>query len=470
MPRAAFLLLAAALGGCMVGPDYHPPKAPAPAQWASDLSRGETNAPASDALWWKAFGDPELDSLIERAGQSNLTLRIAQGRVHEARAALSFAKGGLGPTVDTAVSYSELRYSAHGVPPFPPNLVPLENNVFQAGFDAAWELDVFGGVRREIQAARADVAAAEFGRRNVLISIYGEVARNYIAARAYQRRLAVALDNIQAQRDVLQLTQNLMSNGLSTELDVQQATSLLASTEAQVPSLEDGFKAAAYHLATLLGQTPGALLDELTNAPTAGAPPPVIPVGLPSDLLLRRPDVRQAERQLAAATAQIGVATADLFPKFSLTGDVGLQSVSVSDWFTAGSRYWSVGPTVQWRIFDTGRIRANIRVQNARQQQALAQYEETAMTAFEEVENALTAYAKEQNRRRLLADAAQADQQALALSRQLYANGLADYLRVLESQRSLDQSQDAVILSDQAVATDLVALYKALGGGWETAE
>src|SRR5581483_8001630 len=193
---AGVVLAAAALGGCMVGPDYHPPKVAAPAQWASEMAGGETNAPMSDTQWWKLFHDAELDSLIERAGQSNLTMRVAQARVREARAALSFATGGLGPTVDTTASYSELRYSAHGVPPFPPGIVPLENNVFQAGFDAAWELDVFGGVRRGIQAARAGVAAAEFGRRNALVSIRGEVGRNYFEARSYQLRLGVALDNI----------------------------------------------------------------------------------------------------------------------------------------------------------------------------------------------------------------------------------------------------------------------------------
>ena len=192
-----------------------------------------------------------------------------------------------------------------------------------------------------------------------------------------------------------------------------------------------------------------------------------MPVGLPSDLLQRRPDVQQAERQLAAATARVGAATADLFPKFSLTGDVGLQSISAGDWITAGSRFWTAGPTVQWRIFDAGRIRANIRVQNARVEQALAGYEQSMLAAFNDVETALTAYAKEQIRRQSLARAAEANQQAVALAEPLYSNGLADFLRVLESQRSLYQSQDALIESERAVSSDLIALYKALGGGWE---
>jgi NodT family efflux transporter outer membrane factor (OMF) lipoprotein len=277
----------------------------------------------------------------------------------------------------------------------------------------------------------------------------------------------VANDNIKAQEQILGLTRDLFAKGLTGELDVQQAAALLAATKAQSPVFEGGFRDAVYQLSLLLGQPPGAALAELTNAAPIPAAPPVVPVGLPSDLLQRRPDVQQAERQLAAATARVGAAAADLYPKFSLTGDLGLQSISASDWFTAGSRYWTAGPTVQWRIFDAGRIRANIRVQNARVEQALAAYEQSMLAAFTDVETALTAYAKEQTRRQSLAQAAQANEKAVALAGDLYRNGLADFLRVLESQRSLYQSQDALIESDRAVSADLIALYKALGGGWE---
>lgn len=425
----------------------------------------------AEAQWWKCFGDAELDSLISRSVKSNLTLAVARARVREARSELRFASGGLGPSLDTAASYNEERYPANGFPQFPGIAsIPLEDNVYQAGFDAAWELDVFGGVRRAVEAARAEAAAAEYGRRDLLITVSSEVARNYIDARAFQRRLAVALENIQTQQKTLALTRDLNNHGLASDLDVQQDAALLATTQAQTPSLETGFRSAAYRLATLLGQPPGSLLGELSRQPAPALSPPAVPVGLPSDLLERRPDVCQAERRLAAATARIGVATADLFPKFSLTGDVGLQSVSASQWFTAGSRYWSVGPAVQWRLFDTGRIRANIRVQDARQEQALAQYEQTALNAFEEVERALTAYAKEQVRRESLVVAEQASGRALDLATQLYSHGLVDFLRVLESQRSLDETQDAVIQSDRAVSEDLIALYKALGGGWANAQ
>jgi NodT family efflux transporter outer membrane factor (OMF) lipoprotein len=221
-------------------------------------------------------------------------------------------------------------------------------------------------------------------------------------------------------------------------------------------------------LGVLLGQPPGALLTELSIVAPIPSAPPEVPVGLPSELLLRRPDVRKAERQLAAATAQIGVATADLFPKFSLTGAAGYQSVSASDWFAGGSKFWSLGPTVQWNVFDAGRIRAIIKVQNARQEQALANYEKTVLASFEEVENALVGYAQEQVRRRALQDAVKSSQESLRIANQLYANGLANFINVLDAERSMYQTQDQLVQSERAASVNLISLYKALGGGWET--
>jgi NodT family efflux transporter outer membrane factor (OMF) lipoprotein len=465
-PRLILLLLAALLAGCTVGPDYHPPKTAPPAEWVSPPDSGETNLPVADTLWWKSFHDPELDSLVVRAAESNLNLRAAVARVREARAAARMVSAGYGPTINADGSYARERYSANGFPPFPPG-VPLDADIYQAGFDAAWELDVFGGTRRASEAARAELAATEFGRRNLWITIAAEVARNYVAARAFQRRLVVAEANIKAQEEILALTRDRFAKGLTGGLDVEQADALLAGTRSQTPVFETGFRDSVYQLALLLGQPPGALLEELTNAAPIPAASPAVPVGLPSDLLRRRPDVQQAERELAAATARVGAAASDLYPKFSLTGDVGLQSISAGDWFSAGSRFWTAGPAVQWRIFDAGRIRSNIRVQNARVDQALAAYEQALLSAFTDVETALTAYAREQTRRQSLDHAAQANANAVVLVRDLYQHGLSDFLPVLESQRSLFQSQDAQIESARAVASDLIALYKALGGGWE---
>jgi NodT family efflux transporter outer membrane factor (OMF) lipoprotein len=468
-----FVALCGLLAGCTVGPDYHPAAVPTTVPWSSPLAGGESAGPASVAAWWKNFNDRELDLLMERAVNSNLDLKIATARVREARAQYGLATAALKPSLEASGSYQRQLQSKHqpvlGSIPLPGN-VPFENDVYQAGFDASWEIDVFGGTRRAVEAAKADVAAAEYGRRAALVSLLGEVGRNYVEGRGFQQRLAIARRNIEAQQSIVQLTRSLYKGGLTSELDVQQASALLASTEAQVPALETGFKEAAHRLGVLLGQPPGALVEELSReAPLPGAPP-VVPVGLPSDLLRRRPDIQQAERDLAAANARIGMAVAGLYPKFSLTGDIGLLSVSTSDWFSSGSRFWSAGPTAQWKIFDAGRIRANIKVQNAREEQALARYEETVLSSFEDVENALTAYAKEQTRERSLAEAVQANQQALEIASQLYRNGLVDFLRVLESQRALYDSQDSLVQSDRAVILDLVKLYKALGGGWESLE
>ena len=455
------------VAGCMVGPDYHPPKTATPAQWTSEMAGGETNQSMTDSAWWKTFNDPELNSLVMRAVQSNLNLRVAEARVREARSLRGVAASGLWPKINADGSYQRERLSQNGFPEFPPG-IPLEGNVYQAGFDAAWELDVFGGTRRAIEAANASVGAAEQGRRDVLVSLLGEVARNYVEARDAQQRLGIVHNNVTAQKEQLRLTSDRYHSGLTGELDVQQAASLLETTQAEAPEREQDFRQSTYALAVLLGLPPGALVDEMSTNSPVPAMPPVVPAGLPSGLLQRRPDIQRAERQLAAATAQIGVATADLFPKFSLTGDMGLQSVGVSDWFTAGSRFWQAGPTVQWRIFDAGQIRANIRVQNARQEEALATYEATVLNSMQDVETALTGYAKQQTRRESLAAALGSSRQVVALAEQLYHNGLTDYLPVLDAQRSLYAAEDSLAQSDRDVALNLVALYKALGGGWES--
>jgi NodT family efflux transporter outer membrane factor (OMF) lipoprotein len=437
------------------------------------MAGGETNLEPSIASWWKSFNDPQLDSLVERAVRTNQDLRIAEARVREARAFYRIASSQLWPTVDAGGSYARENQSKNqpilGSLPMPSG-IPFENNVYQAGFDASWEIDVFGGNRRAVEAGKAEVAAAEFGRRNVLVTLLGEVARNYVELRGCQRRLEIATNNLKTQQEALALAENRFNNGLTSDLDVEQAATLLANTRAVIPMLETGIQGYIHRLGVLLGQPPDALLAELSAPAPIPSAPPIVPAGLPSELLRRRPDIQQAERQLAASTARIGVATADLFPKFSLTGIAGYESTSASDWFSGGSKFWSLGPTVQWRIFDAGRIRANIRVQDARQEQALAAYEETVLMSFEDVENSLVAYAKEQIRRRSLEDAVESSQDSLHLANQLYGNGLASFINVLDAERSLYQAEDALVQSDKAVTQNLISLYKSLGGGWETLE
>jgi outer membrane protein, multidrug efflux system len=462
---AIALAAAALLAGCAVGPNYEAPKASVPAHWASPLAGGETNGPAELAAWWRGFNDTNLDSLIALAIQSNLPLRIAEAHVREARAERDVVAGRLWPAVGSSVSYSRNRWAQHSPFALPPG--SADYNLYNAGFDAAWELDVFGGTRRAVQAAGAEIGAAEAGQRGVLISLLAEVARNYVESRGYQQRLVITRHNIGVQKDALDLTRSRYRNGLANDLDVQQAAALLAATESQVPSLETGFAEAVHHLSVLLGQPPGTLMDEMSVQKPIPLTPPAVPVGLPSELLQRRPDIQRAERELAAATARIGVAKADLLPKFSLLGFAGLESISADNWFDYGSRAWSAGPTVRWELFEAGRIRANIRVQNARQEQALETYQQTVLVALEDSENALVAYAREQTRRESLLRSVRADQQAVELSTQLYKSGLVDFLRVLDSERSLYLAQDALVQSDQGISLDLVQLYKALGGGWQ---
>lgn len=466
-------LVAFLAGGCAVGPNYRPPQASAPAHWAEPLAGGEINAPDSLGAWWTNFHDPELNSLIGRAVRSNLDLKMAQARVHAARAEKQMTSADLWPSANASGSYQRQQQSKNqpvlGSFPIPPS-VPFENNVYEADFDASWEIDVFGGKRRAVESASAQMAATEYESKDVLLTLLGDVARNYVDVRAYQRRLVIARENIKAQEESLAIARDRFAHGVASDLDVEQAATILSTTRAEVPALEAALETSIHRLGVLLGLQPGALIAELSGEEPIPAAPPSVPVGLPSDLLLRRPDVRQAERQLAAATASIGVAKADLFPKFSLTGAGGFESVSASDWFAGGSRFWSVGPTMTWRVFDAGKIRANIKVQNARQEQALAAYEETALTAFKDVEDSLVAYAKEQTRRQSLADSVFTSQKSLDLARRLYTSGLTDFVNVLEAERALYEAQDALAQSDRNISTDVVALYKSLGGGWDAVE
>jgi outer membrane protein, multidrug efflux system len=460
-------LLWVACCGCSVGPNYHSPQMQVAKQWSELPAKGVTagSSAAQVAYWWTSFGDSELNSLVDRAVQSNTDLRIATARIREARALKGVVAAGAYPTVDVSGTYARSRPSENQIG----GSSGKETNLFLIGFDASWEIDVFGGVRREVEAASADIGAAEENRRDVLVTLLSDVAQNYLDLRGTQLRLAITRENIVAQRKTLELTEGRLEVGLSNELEVAQARAQLASTEAQVPTLEAAAKRAMHRLGVLLGQQPGVLVDELSAQAPIPPTPPEVPAGLPSDLLQRRPDIRRAEQELAAATARIGVATADLFPKFFLTGVVAQQSVSLSDVAKPASGLWRIGPTISWPVFDAGRIRANIKVRDARQEQALALYEKTVLTALEDVENALVTYSKEQSTRRSLTESVEANRQAVNIASELYAKGLTDFLNVLVSQRFLFQSEDELAQSDQRVSTNLVALFKALGGGWEVA-
>jgi outer membrane protein, multidrug efflux system len=468
-------LLAAAMplflvAGCSVGPDYKEPALAVPASWQEAQQKGVDVRPVEMPRWWTTFKDPLLNSLVERAVQTNLDLRVAEARIREARASRALVAAGQWPTVDVLGSYSRNRTSENALALG--SLAPqgggkLEQDLFKTGFDASWEIDVFGGVRRSIEAADANIDGTRESRRDVLVTLLGDVAKNYIDLRGFQRRLAVARANLKAQQDTLELIRIRFQAGLTSDLEVAQAEAQANTTAAQIPTLEASLKQAAYGLDLLLGLAPGALWNELSSETAIPSLPPEVLVGLPSELLRRRPDIRVAERRLAAATAQVGAAMADLFPKFSLTGLAGLQSISASDWFTGRSRYWSIGPTVTWPIFDAGRIRANIEIRNAQQEQALNQYEKTVLAALGDVEKSLVSYSREQVRQRSLAEAVASSRRAVEMANELYIRGLNDFLNVLDTQRSLYAAENDLAQSEATMASNLVALYKALGGGWE---
>ena len=450
--------------GCAVGPDYCPPKASVPTSWSELPQAGKAN-PESLVQWWKTFNDPVLDSLIIRAVPSNLDLRIAEVRVREARFQRGAVASDLWPSLDTSASYSRSRRSI-GISTIPPS-ARIKRNLYETGFDASWEMDLFGGKRRAVEAANAEIDAAVENQRDVFITLLAEVARNYIEVRGYQRRLHIIHKNISTQQEVVEIVQARYNAGLSSELDVVQAAALLATTQSQIPSLENPMKQAIHRIGILLGQKPGDLLTELTKESQIPHTLVTVPVGLPSDLLRRRPDVRRAERDLAAATARIGMATADWFPKFSLTGSFGFQTEDINAFSITRSRLWSFGPTVRWPIFDAGRIRANIRVQNARQEQAMLNYEKAVLTSLEDVENALVAYTAEHIRGKNLTEAVNANRRAVELANELFTKGLVNFLNVLDAERSLCKSEEELVQNERTVSLNLVILYKALGGGWE---
>ena len=474
---AAALLIVTTVG-CMVGPDYRPPAMKLPARWDGNdqqAKQAENHDDKTDlAAWWQSFDDPILNQLVAQALSSNLDEKIALARIREERAYVVISRAGLYPSIDTSGYYTRQRYSANTPFGFFPQLLPRDENIYEAGFDASWELDVFGGIRRGVEASKAELAASIENERDVRVTLLAEAARDYVEVRALERRIQIAKANLRDQSDSLRLAQARFEQGFAPELDVFQARSLLETTQAQVPELESELAQTVHRIGVLLGREPDALqaeLSDVTPIPGIADPDAIavrIPAGLPSDLLRRRPDIRAAEREVAAATARIGVATADLYPKFSITGTAGLESISTSDFFFGTSRMWQVGPTMTWPIFEGGRIRANIEVRNAQEEQALLTYRNTVLIALAEVEDALVAYAKERTRHQALAASAEDFKRSQLLALDRYEEGYATYLDVLEAQRSLYTAQDSLAQSDQQIIDDLIAIYKALGGGWQT--
>jgi len=451
--------------GCAtVGPDYAAPETPMPKTWQipaeSGLVSGHQNIEAL-ADWWSILDDPVFTNLAESAVSGNLDLKEARARVREARARRGISKAALSPTVDAGGSARSSRSSEEiggG----------SERELYAAGFDAAWELDVFGGNKRALEAAEAELQASEADLRDVYISLLAEVALNYIDLRSFQTRLSIAEANLDAQEETYNITRWRRQAGLTTQLDVEQSKYNLEQTRAQIPVLQTGLEQTKNRLAVLIGKHPGSLEETLAEHKAIPVPPLEVAVGVPAEILRRRPDVRRAERLLAARTAQIGVATADLYPRFSLFGSIGLEALSPDKLFSSGSRTHGIGPTVTWPLFNAGAIRSNIEVQSALQQQALIRYEAAVLTALEDVENALVAYAKEQRRRESLTEATEAARRAVDLAQKQYSSGLIEFGNVLIAQRSLLSLEDQLAVSEGGVTANLIALYKSLGGGWKS--
>jgi multidrug efflux system outer membrane protein len=515
-------MLCAAASGCMVGPDYKPPQVklnpafaetqPPPTTQASTV----TSIATPPAEWWTTFRDPELESLIQRAAKGNYTLKEAASRVREARAQRGVTGSDLLPNLNIGGGYqrahgsknvnipigafggssgsSKSSSSATGAGkltvPAAQTIRPAINeaphpggpqsafgssggfpgvntNLYEVGFDSTWEIDVFGGQRRAVEGAIYDIQAAQEDQRASLVMLLAEVAKNYIQLRGYQRQLAIANQNLDSQRQTLALTKSKFQAGFVTDLDVARQATQVATTAAAAPALEAEIRISIHALGVLLGEDPDALSAELTVTAPIPPVPPEIPIGLPSDLLRRRPDIRRAERQLASATAAIGVAEADLFPKFSLTAALGFDATKPKKLLDWDSRYWSLSPGVSWPIFDAGRIHFNIEVQNEKQAQAAANYQQTVLDALKDVEDSLAMYRTEQLRNKALADAVSSSKQAVELAKQQYGQGITDFLTVLDAERDEFGTEDSLAQSDRNISTDLVALYKALGGGWQ---
>jgi len=424
-------------------------------------------APAPAAVtWWRGFNDPLLDGLVDQAVTNNPDLRIATAHVLEARALRMGAVADFFPVANANAGWNGSLSSQDSVA-FPLSRKQRELNLYNVGFDSTWELDLFGHVRRGVQAATADVAATLATRQDVLVTLISEVARNYFELRGAQNQLAVAQGNVDNQRETLDIALAKFKAGRSTELDTARARAQLDATLALIPPVEADIKHAIYRLSVLTGQQPSVLEPELAPSAPIPALPPLVNIGNPADLLRRRPDIRSAESSLAAATARIGVETANLFPRVTFIGNIGLQATQIERLFSGGAETYSFGPSITWAALDYGHIKARIKAANARADAQLAEYEKTVLNALEETENALVDFGREQVRRDYLRTSDLSATQATALARQRYEGGIDDFLPVLDAQRAQLLIQAQLATSETRTATSLVAIYKALGGGWE---
>lgn len=461
--RKLALFAALGLSGCAVGPDYHEPKTTVDAQFANTAPAGYS-ADDVPVAFWSLFDEPTLNKLVEQSLLANKDLAIASANLRASRAALGLTRFDYFPTVTASGSHLRVKQSEHQLPNVSKDQREFDN--VEAGFDASWELDFFGRVRRGVQAARAEEQAAAAQLRDAQVTVTAEVARNYFVLRGVQEQLAVAVRNAENQRQTLSLTEARLDAGRGTELDTSRAQAQLQTTLASIPPLRSQIAATIYRLSVLTGQMPTTLTPELDATQPLPALPRINAIGTPDALLRRRPDIRVAERQLAAATARVGVAVGDLFPRVTFLGSIGYNAGNSSNLGKAGTGVFAYGPSISWAAFDLGRVRAQINIANAQTDAALATYESTVLQALEETEGALVSYGQAQSRRDTLELAATASSKAANLARQRFEGGLTDFLNVLDAERDALSAQDNLAQSRTQTATSLIAVYKALGGGW----
>jgi multidrug efflux system outer membrane protein len=471
------------LAACAVGPDYQSPDLHYSDQWnaqspqdtqtafiypgSGQTASGDQKNTATDLIqtdWWRIFNDPQLEKYIDLAILENHDLRAARARVDQARGLRQEIEALFYPQVDAAAS--GLRQGTSRTT----GSAGSRRTIYSAGLDASWEIDLFGGIQRENQAEQARLELAMEERRAVLLSVLAETARSYYAIRGIQKRIAIIHANIELQRNTFELIENLFQMGEATEFDLSRAKGQLELTQARLPDLDADLKTAIFQLSVLIGQPPEALLSELLAAKPLPAPPDMVPLGLRSEILRRRPDIRQAERELAAATADIGVAVADLYPSFSLTGNIGRSASVFSDLFDSASNVFSIGPILRWPIFQGGAIRANIKVQEAEAQEAAIRYEQAVLNSLADVESALTRYAQKLLTRDSLRNAMISSERSTELARVLFNSGEENFLSVLDAERELTSVKDELVISETDTILNLIALYTALGGGWEVFE
>ena len=459
------------LSGCLVGPDYRRPCVELPPSWRP-IEGSMPCEPAALAGWWHAFNDPVLNSLMDEALGSNLALREAALRIAEARYQRCITRGDLFPQFDAEGSYTFQKTPTTGG--LTGQIIggggfnfDSTTDQYAMGLNGAWEVDIFGRLRRNLQAATADVNATGWAYRDTMVLLLAEVATNYVDARTFQKRLEIARQNLDSQLRSLQITEQKFEARLINELDVAEARANASTTESDIPALNTAYQQAVNRLSVLLGRPPGYVDDRLTTVSPIPNPPEYLAVGFPADLLRQRPDVRQAEYNLIGQVARIGVAKADLYPQLSLSGAFGVNSQRVDQLFTTEGISANVGPTLRWNILNFGRVRCNIRLQDALAGEYLAAYRRTVLEAAEEVDNALVSYSQEQDRQGSLEEAVTAWGRAVELSRLQYQQGTVDFQRVLVSQRSLLQVENQLAESRGNVTRSFIELYRALGGGWQ---